>query len=372
MKRRTLLLLCCCLFLLFPFSASAHPGRTDANGGHYDSSTGEYHYHHGYPAHQHTNGVCPYDFDNKTGQNSGSSSSSKSSSVSTYPTSSISYSASDLSVAASNAYDDGYTAGHENGYKEGYTTGEKSGLETNNNKWLGSFAALIVIAAVIIIYLLNRQSHIKDENSALHSHIREYRDQTDDANQKARDWEHKYHQCRAETEAARKEDEAALSLEKEKISLLESSALYKSQCCDQFISTLGPNAEAYFKSKNAAEHLSKMEADYLTLVYEASAVYLTGKKRPALAEAYRIRKLKDMTKEWIERAKRAEYENEQLKQEIQQLRSSAPSDQTNLLDWLDHREDEPPKHQKEDTSSDAVSSETINNIDALLELIQKE
>lgn len=37
----------------------AHSGRTDSNGGHYNRSTGEYHYHHGYPAHQHVNGVCP-------------------------------------------------------------------------------------------------------------------------------------------------------------------------------------------------------------------------------------------------------------------------------------------------------------------------
>lgn len=42
----------------------AHPGKTDSNGGHFDRSTGEYHYHHGYPAHQHKNGTCPYDFDN--------------------------------------------------------------------------------------------------------------------------------------------------------------------------------------------------------------------------------------------------------------------------------------------------------------------
>jgi hypothetical protein len=41
---------------------------TDGNGGHYNSSTGEYHYHHGYPAHSHTNGVCPYEYDDKTGQ----------------------------------------------------------------------------------------------------------------------------------------------------------------------------------------------------------------------------------------------------------------------------------------------------------------
>lgn len=38
----------------------AHPGKTDSTGGHFDRSTGEYHYHHGYPAHQHENGTCPY------------------------------------------------------------------------------------------------------------------------------------------------------------------------------------------------------------------------------------------------------------------------------------------------------------------------
>lgn len=52
--------------LLFPSSAYAHPGKTDENGGHYDYSTGEYHYHHGYPAHQHVNGVCPYDYKDNT------------------------------------------------------------------------------------------------------------------------------------------------------------------------------------------------------------------------------------------------------------------------------------------------------------------
>lgn len=46
---------------LFLTPAYAHPGRTDADGGHYDRSTGEYHYHHGYPAHQHPNGICPYE-----------------------------------------------------------------------------------------------------------------------------------------------------------------------------------------------------------------------------------------------------------------------------------------------------------------------
>lgn len=58
----------------------AHPGRTDSAGGHYDSSTGEYHYHHGYPAHQHKNGICPYDSKNSV-ENSSQSTPSNTSSV---------------------------------------------------------------------------------------------------------------------------------------------------------------------------------------------------------------------------------------------------------------------------------------------------
>lgn len=61
----------------------AHSGKTDANGGHYDTATGEYHYHHGYPAHQHTNGKCPYDYDDKTNHQSGTGSSTASSEGST-------------------------------------------------------------------------------------------------------------------------------------------------------------------------------------------------------------------------------------------------------------------------------------------------
>ncbi len=64
-------------------SAHAHSGKTDSSGGHYDSSTGTYHYHHGFSAHQHRDidgdGVvdCPYYFDDKTGQNSGTSGNSR-------------------------------------------------------------------------------------------------------------------------------------------------------------------------------------------------------------------------------------------------------------------------------------------------------
>ena len=83
----------------FVITASAHAGKTDANGGHTDHEDGEYHYHHGYPAHDHYDmdgdGIkdCPYDFDDKTGQNSGNSnstSSDRNNSTSTSPSTIIS------------------------------------------------------------------------------------------------------------------------------------------------------------------------------------------------------------------------------------------------------------------------------------------
>ena len=64
------------IMLLSITPAYAHPGSTDYKGGHTDRSTGKYHYHHGYSAHQHENGVCPYDFDDNSDRSSGSSSSS--------------------------------------------------------------------------------------------------------------------------------------------------------------------------------------------------------------------------------------------------------------------------------------------------------
>lgn len=67
-------LLMAVLLLALTVPAYAHPGKTDANGGHYNRSTGEYHYHHGYPEHQHPGGVCPYAYDDRTGYNSGTSS----------------------------------------------------------------------------------------------------------------------------------------------------------------------------------------------------------------------------------------------------------------------------------------------------------
>lgn len=70
--RRFLILLFVCLFL--PVCALAHPGHTDYQGGHFDRDSGEYHFHHGYPAHSHDGDKCPYDFEDRTGENSGASS----------------------------------------------------------------------------------------------------------------------------------------------------------------------------------------------------------------------------------------------------------------------------------------------------------
>ena len=73
MKKALVLFAALLCFAFVTVDALAHAGKTDANGGHYDYSTGQYHYHHGYEAHQHRNGICPYDFDDRTGRNSGKS-----------------------------------------------------------------------------------------------------------------------------------------------------------------------------------------------------------------------------------------------------------------------------------------------------------
>ena len=82
MKKRIVTLSVLALIMLIasmPLSVKAHPGRTDAKGGHTNHSTGEYHYHHGYSPHDHYdmdgdgNIDCPYDFKDKTNHNSSSS-----------------------------------------------------------------------------------------------------------------------------------------------------------------------------------------------------------------------------------------------------------------------------------------------------------
>lgn len=99
------------------FTVSAHAGRTDASGGHVDSSTGEYHYHHGYPAHAHFDidgdGVidCPYRFEDATahGSSGGSANSGASAKSDRYQS----------------AYADGYKKGYEDGLSESQKESDK-------------------------------------------------------------------------------------------------------------------------------------------------------------------------------------------------------------------------------------------------------
>ena len=69
MKKRVIALVAALLFAVLSVTCFAHSGRTDANGGHWDNSAGEYHYHHGHPAHDHPGGVCPYSADYGKSQN---------------------------------------------------------------------------------------------------------------------------------------------------------------------------------------------------------------------------------------------------------------------------------------------------------------
>ena len=86
MKKSIAFFLSAIIALSCPFSAFAHPGRTDGAGGHPDyknvSGLGYYHYHHGYPAHLHPNGVCPYRDGNVIYSSSSNSSASTSNSTS--------------------------------------------------------------------------------------------------------------------------------------------------------------------------------------------------------------------------------------------------------------------------------------------------
>lgn len=66
------LLIAVALCMNIPIATFAHSGRTDAAGGHFNHDTGEYHYHHGYSAHQHSDtdgdGIvdCPYSLKGRT------------------------------------------------------------------------------------------------------------------------------------------------------------------------------------------------------------------------------------------------------------------------------------------------------------------
>ncbi len=60
MKKFFIAIICFVLIFNFTITTLAHGGNTDSNGGHNDNVNGGYHYHHGYPAHDHPDGKCPF------------------------------------------------------------------------------------------------------------------------------------------------------------------------------------------------------------------------------------------------------------------------------------------------------------------------
>ncbi len=135
------------LFSLNAIISYAHPGKTDSSGGHYDRSTGEYHYHHGYPEHQHPNGICPYKDSVDSSTTLSETVLSSDYEVSTQPESLLpslnkqednSQGYQLLSDRIDNddpafwegylaGYDEGQSVGHNTGYKTGYDEGYEAG-----------------------------------------------------------------------------------------------------------------------------------------------------------------------------------------------------------------------------------------------------
>lgn len=105
-KKIVTIVLICVLSIAICNITFAHSGKTDSNGGHKDnknkSGLGSYHYHcGGYPAHLHTNGVCPYSSNSSTAANKNSKTTSKTSSSNTSSNSSANSKSTITSTVAS-------------------------------------------------------------------------------------------------------------------------------------------------------------------------------------------------------------------------------------------------------------------------------
>ena len=133
--------------MLFVF---AHPGGTDYRGGHKNHATGEYHYHHGYSAHQHYDmdgdgyNDCPYTFTPSTSHSAASSSASYSSS--SQSSSKISISISDL---PSYDFPSFSFETPSNDYYKAYSSSTNISAQGNSsNTWISIVGILIIVIAI--------------------------------------------------------------------------------------------------------------------------------------------------------------------------------------------------------------------------------
>ena len=187
MKRVLSVIAIAVVLIVSPVSVSAHPGDTDLNGGHYNWETGDYHYHHGHPAHYHTDGVCPYgDYEQYTdvGSETRYDRLSKLASLLTedgYDTSvpdSLSSSnyvndyargyQQGFARGKENAeYTDGISDGYQSGYQDGESAGYQAGLEDGKKNQFQYYpiiiASISVIAGIIILALTTNRKKIKED-----------------------------------------------------------------------------------------------------------------------------------------------------------------------------------------------------------------
>lgn len=129
-KTKIALITIACFLAVVPLEVNAHPGNTDSNGGHYDHDTGEYHYHHGYSAHQHYDvdgdGTidCPYNYvatETATNNYAGS--------WAGYYLSNGWMSDEEFDNLMNDSFREGHTEGYNSGYEAGYDDGKTVGYD---------------------------------------------------------------------------------------------------------------------------------------------------------------------------------------------------------------------------------------------------
>ena len=135
------ILLVSCLAVL------AHSGRTDANGGHWDTSTGTYHYHTGESAGESTGSsylswkIANNELSNKykEGYDKG------------YEVGYAEGNDDGFQGGYDKGYDEGYNKGYNDGYEKGYEVGYDEGCEKRNG---ASTVVLIILAFTFGLPLL--------------------------------------------------------------------------------------------------------------------------------------------------------------------------------------------------------------------------
>ena len=182
--RNKKILIACSLFILLCivciFNAFAHSGRTDSSGGHWNRSTGTYHYHcGGYPAHSHSGGVCPYK-KKKTADDIikefNSIGKTSSSSTSSYDKG---YKAGLLDGRKENYehYSDGYDTGYDSGYEDGYEDGIEKAVKVTAIILI-PILALIIIIAIVKFIKKRRNKKLNDNFKSVNKILEEESDNT--------------------------------------------------------------------------------------------------------------------------------------------------------------------------------------------------